>query len=89
MNRREHIKADEWLLGYSLEWVHQFMDSKSALGLLGGAHRIIRHDVNVLDLIEEIARFREDDPRRGRMVALLHLLIDARILDRDWIENNL
>jgi len=88
MNRGEHVRADERYLGYSIEWVHQLMDSKSALGLLGAGHRIVRHGVNILNHTEDSARLRGNNPKKARMVALLHILIDARVLDRDWIEEN-
>jgi len=65
MNRGEHVRADERYLGYSIEWVHQLMDSKSALGLLGAGHRIVRHGVNILDHIENSARLRGDSTKKS------------------------
>lgn len=89
MNGEDHIKADKKFLGYSTEWVHRLLDSKGAIRLLGSGHRVVRHGVNALEVVEDIAKIRGDNPKKARKVALFHILIDARILDRDWIEKNI
>lgn len=88
MKGGEHIKADKKFLDYSVEWVHPLIDSKSALSLLGAGHRVVMHGINALEVIEDMAKIKGDDPEKARKVALFHILIDARIIDRDWIGKN-
>lgn len=89
MKGKDHIKVDNKFLGHSVEWIHPFMDSKFALDLHAAFHRTIRHEAKILDVVEDIAKIRGDDPKESRRGALFHLLIDARVLDRDWIEENI
>lgn len=79
MRLKQHMKADEILLGYTNEDIHKLMDV--AVPYLGAGHRIVHHACGTLDFIEML--FGEG----GRRIALLHILIDARIVDRDFIES--
>lgn len=79
MNRQQHMKADEMLLGYTNEDVHKIIDI--AVKYLGAGHRIAYHTCQTLDWIEMFFG------KGGRRIALLHILIDARIVDRDFIES--
>lgn len=79
MNRDEHMRADEYLLGYTDEGVHAFIDQSAAW--LGFGHRSVRH---TLDTIEYLETIKGD---RAARIALLHILIDNQILDREWVHS--
>lgn len=81
MNRDEHMAVDELLLGYTDESVHAFMDNAAAW--LGYGHRSVHHTVATVEYIEEIK-----GKRAGR-IALLHILIDNRVLDQDELQSSL
>jgi len=76
-SQREHQQADLTLLGYTKPGVHSFIDA--AVKYLGAGHRIVYHSPFVLDLLEEM------DGKEARMVGLLHLLIDAKIVDPNQV----
>ena len=78
MNRHQHLKADQLLLGYTDERVHAFMDK--AVKWLGVGHRMHHHGMNILDIVEWMFE------KKARKIALLHILIDGKVLDRDFIE---
>ena len=74
MNQKDHIKADNFLLGYSVPPIHRVIDDLEALKRYGPSHRIYRHNTDFLFLIKETygkTIFR---------VALLHILIDLDII---------
>jgi hypothetical protein len=79
MNRAEHMTADELLLGYTDEAVHAFIDRSAAW--LGFGHRSVHHTTETIEYLETM----RGNPA-GR-IALLHILIDNQILDRDWLES--
>jgi len=87
--KEEHIKADQLLLGYSVEWVHPYMDM--AVKQLGAGHRIVKHGLNVLDWIEKGAEILGDEERakKARKVGLLHILLDSYIIDKNWVEERI
>lgn len=77
MNRKEHIKADMFLLGYTNEGVHAFMDL--FVKYLGAGHRVVRHSYDfVLDVEKWFGG-------HGKRIAFLHLLIDAHIINQKTI----
>lgn len=78
MNRKEHMKADLLLLGYTNETVHAFMDF--SVKWLGAGHRLVYHNINAIRYLRALF-----GKRAGR-IALLHLLIDGNIIDRKFIE---
>ena len=61
-----------FLLGYSDSRVHKLMDA--AARWLGPGHRIIGHSERFLDYVEFLGG------EKARKEALLHILIDAKIL---------
>ena len=78
MNRRQHVAVDEALLGYTDEGVHRFIDQSAAW--LGFGHRSVRHTIETVEYLEDIK-----GKQAGR-IALLHILIDNKIVDREWLE---
>ena len=60
-------------LGYTNDSIHAFIDS--ATKWLGGGHRIVHHSAAILDFAENIWE------KDGRKIALLHILIDAKVVD--------
>lgn len=76
--RKEHMKADLLLLGYTHEPVHAFMDF--AVHWLGAGHRSVYHNIDTIRYLKSIFG------KRAGTVALLHLLIDNNIVDRKYIE---
>jgi hypothetical protein len=81
MDRAEHTAVDEMLLGYTDESVHAFIDNAAAW--LGFGHRSVRHTLATVEYVEELK-----GTRAGR-IALLHLLIDNRVLDRQYLEERI
>lgn len=81
MNRDEHMAVDEQLLGYTDEGVHAFIDQSAAW--LGFGHRSVRHTSETVEYIESM---KGEDAAR---IALLHILIDNQVLDRDWLERQI
>ncbi|MEW6685741.1 MAG: hypothetical protein AB1393_05990 [Candidatus Edwardsbacteria bacterium] len=75
MSRRKniHSRIDSLLLGYTIPEVHQLMDIASKW--LGPGHRAIGHSQQMLDFIESVFG------SRGRKIALLHLLVDLKVID--------
>lgn len=73
-----HSKIDLLLLGYTIPEVHGLIDVASHY--LRSGHRIVGHSLITLDFIEMI--FGE----KGRKVALLHLLTDAKIIDSEKLK---
>ena len=71
-SRKEHQEISRLLLGYSDPRVHSLMDWH--VRFLGPGHRIAGHSLQMLDAIEMLLG---PDARRE---ALLHLLVDARIV---------
>jgi hypothetical protein len=80
-SREEHMAADEMLLGETLEGVHAFMDNP--VTYLGAGHRSVYHTKKTIEYVEFMHNEKAD--LAGR-IALLHILLDNRVLDRDWIE---
>lgn len=80
MNRRQHMATDRLLLGYTHEGVHAMIDE--AVKWLGAGHRSVRHTHQQVKFFEAFGG--EEQAR----IALLHILIDNRVLDRDWLEKN-
>jgi hypothetical protein len=75
------MAVDEQLLGYTDEGVHAFIDQSAAW--LGFGHRSVRHTTETIDFIEPM---KGDDAAR---IAVLHLLIDNPVLNRDWLEQEM
>jgi len=69
------------LLGYTNEDVHEWMDL--TVKYLGSNHRQLKHGYKAIRWAEELF-----GPEGGK-IAILHILIDTRILDRDWLEEML
>lgn len=68
-------------MGYSIPPIHSFIDE--SVKWLGAGHRIFRHGYPIVKSMREIYG------EKGAKVALLHILIDGRVLDRDWIEKEI
>ena len=81
MNRQQHMAVDEALLGYTDEGVHRFIDQSAAW--LGFGHRSVRHTTETIEYLEDIK-----GKQAGR-IALLHILIDNKIVDREWLETEI
>ena len=81
MNRSEHMAADELLLGYTDEGVHAFIDQSAAW--LGFGHRSVRHTTETIEYLESVKR------TKAAKIALLHILIDNQVVDREWLESEL
>jgi len=81
VNRSEHMAADELLLGYTDEGVHAFIDQSAAW--LGFGHRSVRHTTETIEYLESVKG------TRAAKIALLHILIDNQIVDREWLESEL
>jgi len=81
VNRSEHMAADELLLGYTDEGVHAFIDQSAAW--LGFGHRSVRHTTETIEYLETVKG------QKAGKIALLHILIDNQILDRQWLETYL
>jgi hypothetical protein len=78
VNRDEHMATDELLLGYTDEGVHAFMDQAAAW--LGFGHRSVRHTIDTIEYLEQVK-----GEQAGR-IALLHILIDNRVMDHEYLE---
>ena len=72
------MAVDEALLGYTDKDIHRFIDQSAAW--LGFGHRSVRHTTETIKYLESIK-----GDRAGR-IALLHILIDNKIVDREWLE---
>jgi len=77
-SRKLHIKADEYLLGYSNPFIHQFIDA--AVKFLGPQHRQINHILPIVDMCDDLYG------DKGAKIALLHILLDMDIIDSKYIE---
>ncbi len=75
------MAVDEQLLGYTDEGVHAFIDQSAAW--LGFGHRSVRHTTETIEYIESM---KGEDAAR---IALLHILIDNQILDREQLESEI
>jgi hypothetical protein len=78
VNAKQHSKVSRALLGYSNLEVHRYLDQ--AAKWMGAGHRIVHHSPLILDMAEVMFGL------EGRREALLHLLIDARIIDPVQVE---
>ena len=78
MNRDEHMAVDELLLGYTDEDVHAFIDQAAAW--LGFGHRSLRHTLETIEYIEQLKG------RRAGRIALLHIMVDNRVIDHDYLK---
>jgi len=72
------MAVDEFLLGYTDEGVHAFIDQSAAW--LGFGHRSVRHTTETIEYLEIIKG------EQAARIALLHILIDNQIIDRKWLE---
>jgi hypothetical protein len=81
MNRDEHMATDELLLGYTDEGVHAFIDQAAAW--LGFGHRSMRHTIDTIEYLEQVK-----GERAGR-IALLHILIDNRVMDQQYLQEQI
>jgi hypothetical protein len=81
VNRDEHMATDELLLGYTDEGVHAFMDQAAAW--LGFGHRSVRHTIDTIEYLEQVK-----GEQAGR-IALLHILIDNRVMDHEYLEEEI
>lgn len=72
-NQREHSKASKKLLGYDFPDIHRYMDSESKF--LGASHRIVGHSYR------QVATAGLKYGEQGRKVALLHILLDTKIVN--------
>jgi len=81
MNRAEHMAVDELLLGYTDEGVHAFIDQSAAW--LGFGHRSVRHTIETIEYLEAV----KGEP--AARIALFHILIDNKIVDREWLESEI
>jgi len=71
-SRKDHEAISQWLLGRSDSRVHRMMDM--AATFLGPGHRIAGHSLQMLDRIEMLLG------AEARREALLHLLVDAKVV---------
>jgi hypothetical protein len=78
MNRDEYMAVDELLLGYTDEDVHAFIDQAAAW--LGFGHRSLRHTLDTIEYIEQLKG------RRAGRIALLHIMVDNRVIDHDYLQ---
>jgi hypothetical protein len=76
-----HSAADLYLLGYTVPAVHTCMDAASKT--LGPQHRQVGHIYPVIEAMGLIFG------AKGKICALLHLLLDLDILDSKFIESQL
>lgn len=76
---KEHLKADELLLGYSIPLIHKLIDDIEALKEYGAKHRIMKHNEKTLLYINEVYG------KKAFNTALLHILIDNHIINQDVI----
>lgn len=79
MDRRNHVKLDKALLGYTNESLHEWLDL--TVKYLGSSHRQVKHGHKAIKWAGEL--FGE----KGGKIAALHILVDTRVLDRDWLED--
>jgi len=75
------MAADELLLGYTDEGVHAFIDQSAAW--LGFGHRSVRHTTETIKYLESVKG------TKAAKIALLHILIDNQVVDREWLESEL
>ncbi len=73
------MAVDEQLLGYTDEGVHAFIDQSAAW--LGFGHRSVRHTTETIEYIESMKG------EEAARIAVLHILIDNQVLDREWLES--
>lgn len=76
--RKEHVKADLLLLGYTISDVHEYMDY--AVKWMGAGHRSVGHSYDAIRAAGMLFG------KRGKTIALLHLLIDNHIVDGKLIK---
>jgi hypothetical protein len=75
---KRHEVVDRIVFGQSYPHIHRMLDQ--AVKHMGAGHRMINHSYNtILDFMELLYGI------QGRRVALLHLLIDARIINNKQI----
>ena len=74
MNQKDHIKADLFLLGYSIPPIHKIIDDLSALKQYGPSHRIYGHNRDFLFWLKDTCG------ESVYRIALLHVLIDLDIM---------
>ena len=74
MNQKDHIKADNLLLGYSIPPIHRIIDDLVALKQYGPSHRIYGHNKDFLFWLKETYG------KSVYQIALLHVLIDLDIM---------
>jgi hypothetical protein len=74
-----HKRASEFLIGYSDTGVHVLMDA--AVKRLGPQHRQVNHIYPFIEAVDLLFG------RSGKMVALLHLLLDMDIIDSKYVES--
>jgi len=79
-NRLVHKKISLTILGYYTPFIHKLMDEASRN--FGSKHRMFNHSGKVLELIELIFSEKE------RKEALLHILVDAKIINPDVMIKN-
>jgi len=81
MNREQHLKTDLILLGYTDYRIHYMMDKfADASYELGPGHRSLAHNQNtIMFLKNEFGEY-------AKYLALLHILVDNKIVDRDYLE---
>jgi len=82
LNREQHIKTDLILLGYTDWRVHYMMDKfADSAYKLGPGHRSLAHSQNTIMWLErEFGEY-------ARYIATLHILIDNKIVDREYLES--
>lgn len=78
-NVKEHCKADLFLLGFTMPFIHSSIDS--AVHYLGPAHRYDNHDFRTVLLYKSLLG---DDAAN---IALLHILLDFHLLDDDFVKS--
>ena len=75
-NHRGHCKITKAFLGWDMPEVHRVMDAVGSH--LGPRHRVLGHDAAAFRAIP--AMFGEDHETRARVVFLMHVLEDLRIV---------
>jgi hypothetical protein len=74
-NHRGHCKITKAFLGWDMPEVHRTMDAVGAH--LGPRHRVLGHDAAAFRAIPAIFH---DDEDRARIVFLMHVLEDLKII---------
>ena len=74
MNKKDHVKLDLLLLGYTIPEVHGLIDKMEALNRYNRSHRRLYHNWDFIRMIKS------NYGSKSFNVAFLHLLVDLNII---------